>query len=312
MQISIQKLTKSYTRGTYALKDIDLEIGSGVFGLLGPNGAGKTTLMNILVTLLKPTSGEVTIDGLDLQKNRKQIRQMTGYLPQDFSRFAKFKVWEFLDYTASLNEKNRKSVRLDKVDRFLEDVALFDVRDRQTGKLSGGMKRRLGISQTLIGGPKFMVIDEPTTGLDPEERVRFRSLLSDFSREDRIIILSTHIVGDISSTCSNVALLNEGNIVFHDTPEELINTAKGKVWKLNASHSELDRLKEDFTVISTVPSSGGYELRVVSDDIKREEAVQADPNLEDAYVYFMQALGVKEPQVENFWPNASLEGNDHV
>jgi ABC-type multidrug transport system ATPase subunit len=312
VQISIQKLTKSYTRGTYALKDIDLEIGNGVFGLLGPNGAGKTTLMNILVTLLKPTSGEVTIDGLDLQKDRKQIRKMTGYLPQDFSRFAKFKVWEFLDYTASLNEKNRKSVRMDKVDRFLEDVALFDVRDRQAGKLSGGMKRRLGISQTLIGGPKFMVIDEPTTGLDPEERVRFRSLLSDFSREDRIIILSTHIVGDISSTCSSVALLNSGEIVFHDTPEELMDTAKGKVWKLTASHSELDRLKEDFTVISTVPSKGGYELRVVADDIKREEAIQADPNLEDAYVYFMQALGVKEPQVENFWPNASLEGNDHV
>lgn len=312
MQISIQKLTKSYTRGTYALKDIDLEIGNGVFGLLGPNGAGKTTLMNILVTLLKPTSGEVTIDGLDLQKDRKQIRKMTGYLPQDFSRFAKFKVWEFLDYTASLNEKNRKSVRMDKVDRFLEDVALFDVRDRQAGKLSGGMKRRLGISQTLISGPKFMVIDEPTTGLDPEERVRFRSLLSDFSREDRIIILSTHIVGDISSTCSSVALLNSGEIVFHDTPEELMDTAKGKVWKLTASHSELDRLKEDFTVISTVPSKGGYELRVVADDIKREEAIQADPNLEDAYVYFMQALGVKEPQVENFWPNASLEGNDHV
>jgi ABC-2 type transport system ATP-binding protein len=311
VQISIQKLTKSYTKGKYALKDIDLEIGSGVFGLLGPNGAGKTTLMNILVTLLKPTSGEVTIDGFDLQKDRKRIRQMTGYLPQDFSRFAKFKVWEFLDYTASLGEKNRKSVRLDKVDRFLEDVALFEVRDRQAGKLSGGMKRRLGISQTLIGGPKFMVIDEPTTGLDPEERVRFRSLLSDFSREDRIIILSTHIVGDISSTCSSVALLNEGNIVFHDTPEELINTAKGKVWKLNASHAELDRLKEDYTVISTVPSRGGYELRVVAEDMPGGMAVQAEPNLEDAYVYFMQTLGVKEPQAENFWPEVSPEGNDH-
>lgn len=311
MQISIQNLTKSYTREKYALKDINLEIGNGVFGLLGPNGAGKTTLMNILVTLLKPTSGEVTIDGFDLRKDRKRIRRMTGYLPQDFSRFAKFKVWEFLDYTASLNEKNRKSVRLDKVDRFLEDVALFEVRDRQTGKLSGGMKRRLGISQTLIGGPKFMVIDEPTTGLDPEERVRFRSLLSDFSREDRIIILSTHIVGDISSTCSSVALLNEGNIVFHDTPEELISRAKGKVWRLNAAHSELDRLKENFTVISTVPSKGGYELRIVAEDIKGTSAAPADPNLEDAYVYYMQTLGVKEPQVEDFWLDAGLEGNDH-
>lgn len=311
MQISIQKLTKSYSKGTYALKDIDLEIGNGVFGLLGPNGAGKTTLMNILVTLLKPTSGNVTIDGLDLRKDRKQIRQMTGYLPQDFSRFAKYKVWEFLDYTASLNEKDTRRTRLDKVDRFLEDVALFDVRDRQAGKLSGGMKRRLGISQTLIGGPKFMVIDEPTTGLDPEERVRFRSLLSDLSREDRIIILSTHIVGDISSTCNNLALLNEGNIAFNDTPEELINTAKGKVWKLNASHSELDRLKEELTVISTVPSKEGYELRVVAENMNGREGVQAEPNLEDAYVYFMQSIGIKEPQEENHWPDESLEGKDN-
>jgi len=312
VQISIQKLTKSYTKGTYALKDIDLEIGNGVFGLLGPNGAGKTTLMNILVTLLKPTSGKVLIDGLDLQQDRKQIRRMTGYLPQDFSSFAKIKVWEFLDYTASLSEKNTRRTRLDKVDRFLEDVALFETRDRQAGKLSGGMKRRLGISQTLIGGPKFMVIDEPTTGLDPEERVRFRSLLSDFSREDRIIILSTHIVGDISSTCSKLALLNSGEIVFHDTPEELINTARGKVWKLYAPHSELDRLKEDYTVISTVPSKEGYELRVVADDIKGRKAIPADPNLEDAYVYFMQSFGVEEPQEEYGWSDSGLEGRGYA
>ncbi len=311
MDISIKNLTKQYKGGTFALKDIDLDIGNGVFGLLGPNGAGKTTLMRILVTLLKPTSGDVTIDGLDLQKDRKQIRKMTGYLPQDFSRFEKLKVWEFLDYTASLSEKYKKSKRMDKVDRFLEDVALFEVRDRRASKLSGGMKRRLGISQTLIGGPKFMVIDEPTTGLDPEERVKFRSLLSDFSREDRIIILSTHIVGDISSTCNNLALLNEGNIAFRDTPEELINTAKGKVWTLKASHAELDALKEEFTVISTVPSKEGYELRVVAESLNGRQAIQAEPNLEDAYVYFMQTLGVKEPLEDDPWETDNLEGKDH-
>ena len=311
MEISIRKLTKRYKEGTYALKDIDLNIGNGVFGLLGPNGAGKTTLMRILVTLLKPTSGEVSIDGLDLYTDRKQIRQMTGYLPQDFSRFEKLKVWEFLDYTASLHEKNKKSARLDKVDRFLEDVSLFDVRDRRASKLSGGMKRRLGISQSLIGGPKFMVIDEPTTGLDPEERVKFRSLLSDFSREDRIIILSTHIVGDISSTCSNLALLNEGKIAFHNTPEELMNTARGKVWTLKATHAELGRLKEEYTVISTVPSKEGYELRVVADNMNGGSAIQVEPNLEDAYVYFMQTLGVREFQEDNLWPSNSLEGKDN-
>ena len=276
MDISINNLTKQYKGGTFALKDINLNIGNGVFGLLGPNGAGKTTLMRILVTLLKPTSGHATINGFDLHKDRKPIRQMTGYLPQGFSTFSKLKVWEFLDYSASLNEKEKKSKRVDKVDRFIEDVSLFEVRDRRASKLSGGMKRRLGISQTLIGAPKFMVIDEPTTGLDPEERVKFRSLLSDFSREDRIILLSTHIVGDISSTCSSVALLNSGSIEFHDTPEKLTNTAKGKVWKLNASHSELDQLKEDYTVISTVPSKEGYELRVVAENIRGREAVGED------------------------------------
>ena len=156
-----------------------------------------------------------------------------------------------------------------------------------------------------------MVIDEPTTGLDPEERVKFRSLLSDFSQEDRIIILSTHIVGDISSTCSNLALLNKGNIAFHDTPEELINTAKGKVWALKAAHAELDSLKEEFTVISTVPSKEGYELRVVAENINGREAAQADPNLEDAYVYFMQTLGVKEPQEDEPWTDNNLEGKDN-
>jgi len=311
MDISIKNLTKKYKGGTFALKDIDLDIGNGVFGLLGPNGAGKTTLMRILVTLLKPTSGDITIDGLDLQKDRKKIRKMTGYLPQDFSRFEKLKVWEFLDYTASLSEKYKKSKRMDKVDRFLEDVALFDVRDRRASKLSGGMKRRLGISQTLIGGPKFMVIDEPTTGLDPEERVKFRSLLSDFSREDRIIILSTHIVGDISSTCNNLALLNEGKIAFRDTPEELIKRAKGRVWTLKASYADLDSLKEEFTVISTVPSKEGYELRVVAEGLNGRQAIQAEPNLEDAYVYFMQTLGVKKLQEDDPWGTDNFEGKDN-
>ena len=311
MEISIEKLSKQYNGGTFALKDIDLRIGNGLFGLLGPNGAGKTTLMCILVTLVEPTSGNATIDGLDIRKDRKRIRQMTGYLPQGFSTFSNLKVWEFLDYTASLNKKSTKSARMDLVDRFLEDMSLFDVRDRRVSKLSGGMKRRLGIAQTLIGEPKFIVIDEPTTGLDPEERVKFRGLLSDLSGEDRIIILSTHIVGDISSTCSRVALLNSGDIAFHDTPEELVNTAKGKVWTMEASQSELDQLKENFAVISSVPSKGGYEIRVVADDLKGRESAPADPNLEDAYVYFIQSIGYTELEEENGWAANRLEGQDH-
>jgi ABC-type multidrug transport system ATPase subunit len=299
MQISIKKLSKQYPGGKYALKEVDLEIGNGMFGLLGPNGAGKTTLMRILVTMLEPSSGEVLVNGLALHKHRKQVRQMTGYLPQDFSVFSKLKVWEFLDYVASLNGVREKRARLAKIDQLLEDVGLFNVRDRRTSKLSGGMKRRLGIAQTLIGDPRIMIVDEPTTGLDPEERVRFRNLLADLSVQDMIILLSTHIVGDISSTCANVALLNEGKIVFNGSPDELVSAAKGKVWKVSAGVEASDRLKEQYPVISTVPSDNGYELRLVADDIALKGAVPVDPNLEDAYIFFMKSLGYDETGEDN-------------
>ena len=289
MQISIRNLSKQYPGGKYALNNIDLDIQSGMFGLLGPNGAGKTTLMRILVTLLNPSSGSVTVDGMDLQKHRKRIRQMMGYLPQDFSTFSKLKVWEFLDYVGSLSGIRKRNTRMQKIDKLLEEVGLFDVRDRRAYKLSGGMKRRLGIAQTLIGNPKIMVIDEPTVGLDPEERVRFRNLLADLSRQDTIILLSTHIVGDISSTCTSVSLLNLGKIVFTGPPEKLMDTARGKVWQVYGASHELDRLKQDYAVISSVPSGEGFQLRLVADEVSGREAVQVEPNMEDAYIFFMQS-----------------------
>ena len=209
MEIHIDHLSKVYNKDFYALKDISLKIGNGMFGLLGPNGAGKSTLMRILVTLMKPTSGKVTVNGKNIHKHRKEIRQMIGYLPQDFRFFSKLKTWEFLDYSAALSGLTTNKERKEAVDQMLEEVGLFDARDRQAGKLSGGMKRRLGIAQALINDPKLIVVDEPTTGLDPDERIRFRNLLSKISGEERIIILSTHIVADISSTCNQMALLNQ-------------------------------------------------------------------------------------------------------
>ena len=184
-----------YPNGNHALKDVCLEIPTGMFGLLGPNGAGKSTLMRILVALMEPTSGEVNICGYDLMRQRKEIRGILGYLPQDFRFFAKYKTYEFLDYAARLSGINRKSLRKNAVDEMLENVGLFDVRDRYANKLSGGMKRRLGIAQALIHHPKVIIVDEPTTGLDPEERIRFRNLLSEVSENDVTIILSTHIEG---------------------------------------------------------------------------------------------------------------------
>ncbi len=288
MQISISQLSKRYPGGKLALKDIDMEIPKGLFGLLGPNGAGKTTLMRILVTLLKPSSGRVRVNDLDIRKNRKEIRRQIGYLPQDFSVFAKLTVWEFMDNSACLNGKLSKNKRRDRIDLLLENVCLFSATDRLTGKLSGGMKRRLGIAQTLIGDPPLLVVDEPTVGLDPEERIRFRNLLSDLSAQDRIILLSTHIVGDISSTCETIALMDMGRIVFHGPPADLVDSARGKVWTVSTGYEDLDGWKERFPVISTVPSESGYELRIVAENPDTMEAIPAEPNLEDAYIHYMQ------------------------
>jgi len=289
MKIQIENLEKIYKNGKRALSNVNLEIENGMFGLLGPNGAGKSSLMRILVTLMKPTDGKVTINGYDLKKNRAEIRKMLGYLPQDFRFFTKLKTWEFLDYAAGLSGINKKQ-RTAKVDEWLEKVGLFDVRDRNANKLSGGMKRRLGIAQALIGDPQIIIVDEPTTGLDPEERIRFRNILSDISQRDVIIILSTHIVGDISSICQDLALLNKGSVEFKGSPEELINKTKGHVWQITTSGFEYEMLKEKYAIISTIPSEEGWEVQLVGDKIEAKNAVEVEPDLEHAYVYFMEYL----------------------
>jgi ABC-2 type transport system ATP-binding protein len=288
LKISISNLEMRYRGGKRALREVNLEISAGMFGLLGPNGAGKTTLMRILVTMLRPTYGSVLVDGKDIHRHRRSIRRLLGYLPQEFTLFSRFRTWEFLDYMAALGGIRSHSKRMDKVEKMLEGVGLLEARDRRVSKLSGGMKRRLGIAQTLITDPRIIVVDEPTVGLDPEERLRFRNLLADLARHDIIIILSTHIVGDISSTCSDMALLNHGKIVFNGSPQQLIDAARGQVWQVTASDYELDQLRESYPVISTVPAERGYEVRVVGKAIDKLPAVNVDPNLEDAYICFMQ------------------------
>jgi ABC-2 type transport system ATP-binding protein len=288
MKIEIQGLNKIYPNGNQALKDINLEFGTGMFGLLGPNGAGKSSLMRIIVTLMKPTSGVVLVDGKDIQKIRKKLRSMLGYLPQDFRFFTSLKTWEFLDYSGSLaGMKNRKE-RLAEVDRLLDQVGLLEARDRQANKLSGGMKRRLGIAQALIGNPRIIVVDEPTTGLDPDERIRFRNILSQLSQHDVTIILSTHIVGDISSTCQGMALLNKGELVFSGSPESLVQHAEGHVFKMNLTPYEYEMVKEKYNVISTIPVENGWEVQVVSDDVPEYDPTEIIPNIEHAYVYYME------------------------
>ncbi|MBT4483479.1 MAG: ABC transporter ATP-binding protein [Candidatus Latescibacteria bacterium] len=288
MKINIKNLNKNYRGGIRALKDINLEVESGVFGLLGPNGAGKTTLMRILVTLMKPTEGQVTIDNMNLQKNRAKIRAMTGYLPQGFSMFSRLRTWEFLDYSARLAGLNQGSPRKNAVEEMLETLGLFEARDRQANKLSGGMKRRLGIGQALIGDPKILIVDEQTTGLDPEERLKFRNLLADMSRKDIIIILSTHIVGDILSSCTRMSLLNKGEVVFYGPPDSLVEQARGHTWLIKATDSELDKIKDTCTIISTVPSKEGWDVQVVSENLDGHQGTPIEPNLEHAYVYFLE------------------------
>ena len=288
MSISIRSLNKIYPNGNHALKDINMDIPTGMFGLLGPNGAGKSTLMRILVALMEPTSGEVDVFGYNLLKQRKEVRSILGYLPQDFRFFAKYKTYEFLDYAARLSGMNNSKQRRQAVDTMLESVGLFDVRERYANRLSGGMKRRLGIAQALIHNPKLIIVDEPTTGLDPEERIRFRNLLAEISKKDVSIILSTHIVGDISSTCNYMALMNTGELAFLGAPQEMLKETEGKVWRIKIRGDDLPVIDKKYPVITTIPSGSGWEVQVVADEIKDYDAEPYPPNLEHAYVYYME------------------------
>ncbi|MFC1607721.1 ATP-binding cassette domain-containing protein [Candidatus Latescibacterota bacterium] len=228
MKITISNLSKTYDDGTQALNDINLEIGEGATGLIGPNASGKTTLIRILATLEKPSSGTVTIDDLDLHKNRAAIRAMTGYLPQKFSRFSRMTTGEFLEYTARLSGLHRKKARKEAVDELLESLGLTGVRDSYANELSTAMKRHLEIAQAVIGNPRVLIVDEPTAGLSPEERLRFRKLLTERSDKIGIIIFSTHIYSDISGKCNDLVVLESGNITYHGQPESCPEISSGK------------------------------------------------------------------------------------
>ena len=290
MKIRIENLNKIYPGGKKALNNLNLTIEPGMFGLLGPNGAGKTSLMRIMTLLQSATSGTIFFDDYDIAKDRKAIRSVLGYLPQDFRFFEKLKTWEFLDYGAGLAGIKGKAHREEVVDEMLRKVGLFEVRDRWANRLSGGMKRRLGIAQAIIGNPKVIIVDEPTTGLDPEERIRFRNILSDISDKDTTIILSTHIVGDISSTCKKLALLNRGELKFEGSPDEMIELSKGTVWEIFVTDAEYEDIKDKYPIISTIPADGGLEIQVVAERVEGYSCKAIEPNLEHAYVYYMDYL----------------------
>jgi ABC-type multidrug transport system ATPase subunit len=235
MRIVINNLTKVFKNQTNALAHVNLVIENGVFGLIGPNASGKTTLLRILATLLKPTEGTVTFNGYNLDKNRAAIRSMTGYLPQRFSQFTRLKTWEFLDYSAGLAGLHNKKTRQNEMEDLLESLGLSEVRNVYANDLSIVMQRHLEIAQAVIGNPKILLVDEPTLGLSPEERIRFRNLLSSRSEKVDIIIITSHILSDISSTCNKLAILNKGNVVFHGAPEDIPEQENRRDWLIDGS-----------------------------------------------------------------------------
>lgn len=281
-QIIMEHVNKFYGK-KQALKDVNLTIGQGMFGLLGRNGAGKTTLMKILAALHGKQSGTVTVCGVPIESAR-EIRGMIGYLPQDFSMYPGMTIYEALDYLGVLSEMP-KAVRRERIDMLLKKVHLSEERNKKIRSLSGGMKRRLGIAQALLHDPRVLIVDEPTAGLDPEERIRFRNLLCEVAQE-RIVILSTHIVGDIEAACENLAVLNEGKILWKGTLEELLGNAEGKVWRAEVDNRELVQIKKNYIVTGMLKQGAHVNVRFLSETIPDVPgAGKEEANCEDAYLY---------------------------
>jgi ABC-type multidrug transport system ATPase subunit len=282
VKLEIQEVSKLYRRGVRALDKFSLELKPGVLGLLGPNGAGKTTLMSILATITKTTEGHVLWNGADVARDPDVLRSVLGYLPQDFGVYPNLSAAEFLQYLAAVKGLDAATAAR-RIDELLELVNLTEVRKRPLGGFSGGMKQRVGIAQALLNDPQLLIVDEPTAGLDPEERVRFRNLLSDLSGE-RIVILSTHIVSDVEATATDIALIAKGALVAHATPEALLTQVEGKVWEWVVSSTDLNEAKQQYLISSTTRRSDGVHVRVLGDTPPAGARAVA-PNLEDAYLY---------------------------
>lgn len=291
MNLSIKNVSKQYRHDFWGLRDFSIELGPGVLGLLGPNGAGKSTLMRILATVTGSTSGSVTWNGVDIAKRPNDLRQVLGYLPQDFGVYPNLNARELLEYLAAIKGLDAKSAKR-RIDELLQLVNLVDAAKRPLGGYSGGMKQRVGIAQALLNDPQLLIVDEPTAGLDPEERVRFRNLLADLSGE-RVVILSTHIVSDVEATATSIAIINKGQRVTHAAPESILQAVEGKVWTWIVSSEEFTKLKQGYLISNTTRRADGVHMRVVSEQKPNTDAQSGAANLEDAYLYFVQTAGIQ-------------------
>lgn len=280
--LKIENLTKQY-KNKIALDNLTVEFPKGVTGLLGPNGAGKSTLMRILSTVDTPSKGSVTFNGTDITKHPNDLRRVLGYLPQDFGVYPNMSASEFLEYMAAMKGLSMKSAKV-RINELLDILNLTSAGKRHLGGFSGGMKQRVGIAQALLNDPKILIVDEPTVGLDPDERIRFRNLLASLAA-DRTIILSTHIVSDIESIAPNLVVMKEGRLIAAASPEKLMTQAHGKVWNAIVDVNELEALQQKYIVSNSMQRSDGIHVRIVSTEQPRLGADLVEPSLEDAYLY---------------------------
>jgi ABC-type multidrug transport system ATPase subunit len=281
--LTIERVSKRYRAGNYGVRDVSLSLRSGVVGLLGPNGAGKTTLMQLIATITRPTDGRILFHDIDIAKKPNELRRRLGFLPQDFGVYDNLTAIEFLTYFAALKGVRDRA----RITHMLELVNLHHVANRAVGGFSGGMRQRLGIAQALINEPEIVVVDEPTAGLDPEERVRFRNVLSEIGF-GKLVILSTHIVADIESIATEIAVMREGRIVLTGSPDELLQSAVGNVWQFTVSSNDYEKARTSMAISSAVRRPDGVHLRVISDRQPTDDAVSIEPTLEDAYLYTMK------------------------
>ncbi|WP_018756001.1 ABC transporter ATP-binding protein [Paenibacillus terrigena] len=287
MELIVDSVSKKYKGDFYGLRDLSLTIQTGVLGLLGPNGAGKSTLMRILSTIIQPTAGKVSWNGIDITENPNAVRGILGYLPQDFGVYPHLNAVEFLEYLAAIRGLDHRIARK-RIDELLYLLNLHEVRKKPLNSLSGGMKQRVGIAQALLNDPKLLIVDEPTVGLDPEERIRFRNLLSELSG-DRIVILSTHIVSDIEASATDIAIVNNGRLVVQADQSKILAASVGKVWEWLLPSDTWMEVRKQLVVSSTIQSSEGVRVRVIADIQPSAESHLVTPTLEDAYLYYMSA-----------------------
>ena len=288
MRLQINNLSKTYSNGVQALKNIDLSIDNGMFGLLGPNGAGKSSLMRTIATLQEPDSGTILFDNIDVLKEKDTIRKMLGYLPQEFGVYPKISAEILLDHLAVLKGIASSKERKEIVSALLNKTNLYQHRKKNIGGYSGGMKQRFGIAQALLSNPKLIIVDEPTAGLDPAERNRFLNLLGEIG-SDTVVILSTHIVEDVRELCTDMAIIHNGEVLLKGNPLDAIDKLKGRVWKKVISKEQLDDYKNNFTVISEKLIAGRPNIHVLSDGNPGDGFAPTDPGLEE--VYFSQIFG---------------------